>query len=67
MPTTRVEYALRADEWLDDVDVREVMQVYVSLRARRMRLAQAGAAYANGGNGGGPALVGPLVKGTPEG
>ncbi len=69
LPTTRVEYALRGDEWLDDVDVREVMQVYVSLRARRMRLAQAGLAYAHGGNGtssGGPALTAPL-KGTPEG
>jgi transcriptional regulator with XRE-family HTH domain len=51
LPTTRVEYALRGDEWLDDLDVRELMQLYVSLRSRRMRQGT------NGGNGGGEPVL----------
>ena len=37
MPTSRVEYALRGDELLTDTDVRELMQVYITVRSRRMR------------------------------
>lgn len=40
-PTARVEYALRADELLSDVHVRQVMEFYLTIRARRM----------SGGNG----------------
>jgi transcriptional regulator with XRE-family HTH domain len=36
-PVARVEYALRADETLDEADVRDVMEVYLSARIRRMR------------------------------
>ena len=39
-PTARVEYALRADELLSDVHVRQIMDFYLTVRARRM----------NGGN-----------------
>ena len=39
-PTARVEYALRADDLLSDVHVRQVMDYYLAVRARRM----------NGGN-----------------
>jgi transcriptional regulator with XRE-family HTH domain len=45
LPTTRVEYALRGDELLTEGDVRELMQAYITLRARRLR---------NGGNNGAP-------------
>lgn len=37
LPATRVEYALRADDALTETDVREVMQAYIALRARRAR------------------------------
>ena len=37
LPTTRVEYALRGDEALTEADVRELMQAYISVRARRVR------------------------------
>ena len=37
LPTTRVEYALRGDEALTESDVRELMQAYLSVRARRVR------------------------------
>ena len=36
-PVARVEYALRADETLDEVDVRHLMETYLSARIRRMR------------------------------
>ena len=36
-PVARVEYALRADETLDEADVRDVMEAYLSARIRRMR------------------------------
>ena len=45
LPTTRVEYALRGDDYLTEADVRELMQAYIALRARRIR---------NGGNGAHP-------------
>jgi Helix-turn-helix. len=38
MPTTRVEYALRGDDVLSETDVRELMQTYIGIRARRMRV-----------------------------
>jgi hypothetical protein len=34
-PIARVEYALRADELLSEPDVRQVMELYLSLRLRR--------------------------------
>jgi transcriptional regulator with XRE-family HTH domain len=37
LPTARVEYALRGDEALNDGDVRELMQAYISVRNRRLR------------------------------
>ena len=37
LPTTRVEYALRGDDTLTEADVRELMQTYISVRARRLR------------------------------
>jgi len=37
LPTARVEYALRGDDALNDGDVRELMQAYISVRNRRMR------------------------------
>jgi len=36
-PVARVEYALRADETLDEADVRHLMETYLSARIRRMR------------------------------
>lgn len=36
LPTARVEYALRGDDMLSEADVRELMQVYIAHRARRM-------------------------------
>jgi len=44
LPTARVEYALRGDDLLNEADVRELMQVYIAHRSRRMR---------DNGNGGG--------------
>jgi hypothetical protein len=35
-PRARVEYALRADEWLREEDVRQVMHYYRAVRARRV-------------------------------
>jgi len=39
LPTVRVEYALRGDEILQEVDVRQLMQVYIQIRSRRQRAA----------------------------
>jgi transcriptional regulator with XRE-family HTH domain len=49
LPTARVEYALRGDDLLQETDVRELMQVYISARSRRMR--------ENGNGGGGTGRV----------
>ena len=49
LPTARVEYALRGDDLLQETDVRELMQVYISARSRRMR--------ENGNGGGGASQV----------
>jgi transcriptional regulator with XRE-family HTH domain len=38
LPTTRVEYALRGDEVLTEGDVRELMQAYITVRSRRVRV-----------------------------
>ena len=35
-PTTRVEYALRADDWLTEAQVRQVMEYYLAVRIGRM-------------------------------
>jgi transcriptional regulator with XRE-family HTH domain len=35
-PTTRVEYALRADEWLSEAQVRQVMEYYLAVRIGRL-------------------------------
>jgi transcriptional regulator with XRE-family HTH domain len=52
LPTARVEYALRGDDLLNETDVRELMQVYISARSRRMRENGNGGNAGNGGNGG---------------
>ena len=38
LPTARVEYALRGDDALTDSDVRELMQMYIGTRNRRLRV-----------------------------
>jgi transcriptional regulator with XRE-family HTH domain len=43
-PVARVEYALRADETLDEADVRHVMEAYLAARVRRLRGAVASVA-----------------------
>ena len=48
LPTARVEYALRGDEALTDSDVRELMQLYIGMRNRRMRVNGPPAAAVNG-------------------
>ena len=35
-PTARVEYALRADDLLNEPQVRQVMEYYLALRMRRL-------------------------------
>ncbi|MFN2484620.1 MAG: helix-turn-helix domain-containing protein [Candidatus Limnocylindria bacterium] len=37
LPTVRVEYALRGDDLLEEVDVRQLMQAYIQVRSRRQR------------------------------
>lgn len=37
LPTARVEYALRGDDALNEDDVRDLMQQYISTRTRRVR------------------------------
>jgi transcriptional regulator with XRE-family HTH domain len=37
VPTARVEYALRGDDALNEGDVRDLMQAYISVRNRRLR------------------------------
>ena len=39
-PTARVEYALRADEVLSEPEARQVMELYLVLRMRRLSRAQ---------------------------
>jgi transcriptional regulator with XRE-family HTH domain len=40
LPTTRVEYALRGDDMLNEGDVRELMQAYITVRTRRVRVSR---------------------------
>jgi transcriptional regulator with XRE-family HTH domain len=40
-PAARVEYALRSDELLSEPDVRQVMEIYLSIRLRRFGRARA--------------------------
>ena len=56
LPTTRVEYALRGDDALTETDVRELMQSYIAVRARRVRGA--------GGEGNGVTGVNGLKRGA---
>lgn len=35
-PTTRVEYALRADEWLTEAQARQIMEYYLAVRIGRL-------------------------------
>jgi transcriptional regulator with XRE-family HTH domain len=49
LPTSRVEYALRGDEALTEPDVRELMQSYLSIRARRARSSSEGPQSATAG------------------
>ena len=56
LPTSRVEYALRGDDAPTEADVRELMQQYIALRARRVH-------NGNGGNG----TSGPNGYGTNNG
>ena len=35
-PTARVEYALRADDYLNEAQVRQVMEYYLAVRMRRL-------------------------------
>ncbi len=51
LPTARVEYALRGDDALTENDVRDLMQQYISTRARRSR---EGGTPGAGQNGAGP-------------
>jgi transcriptional regulator with XRE-family HTH domain len=37
-PTARVEYALRADELLNEPQVRQVMEYYLAIRMRRLAI-----------------------------
>ena len=46
------EYALRGDDLLQESDVRDLMQVYISARSRRMRENGNGGNHGNGGTGG---------------
>jgi transcriptional regulator with XRE-family HTH domain len=54
-PTARVEYALRADDYLAEPQVRQVMEYYLAIRMRRIAAAQASQ----------PAQVPPRVGGPP--
>ncbi len=48
LPTARVEYALRGDDALTDSDVRELMQLYIGVRNRRLRTNGPTASAVNG-------------------
>lgn len=50
LPTTRVEYALRGDDLLTEADVRQLMQAYIAVRARRLQ-GQANGGLTNGTRG----------------
>jgi transcriptional regulator with XRE-family HTH domain len=56
-PTARVEYALRADEMLSEPQVRQIMEYYLAVRARRFGrpYSRVGGAETGVGGPGGPA------------
>ena len=43
-PTARVEYALRADDMLNEPQVRQAMEYYLALRLRRLAVREQPAA-----------------------
>ncbi|MGI8703530.1 MAG: helix-turn-helix domain-containing protein [Candidatus Limnocylindrales bacterium] len=43
-PTARVEYSLRADDYLSEAQVRQVMEYYLAVRSRRLTMHAAQAA-----------------------
>ncbi len=57
-PTARVEYALRADDALSEGQVRQIMEFYLAVRARRFSAA---------GNGNGNAARAPSIMLRPPG
>jgi transcriptional regulator with XRE-family HTH domain len=64
--TSRVEHAFRADEVLTDLDVRELLHAYLSIRTRRVRervVAQRGPCLAAGSRR--PGMVRSRVAGVP--
>jgi transcriptional regulator with XRE-family HTH domain len=51
-PTARVEYALRADQWLSEAQARQVMEYYLAVRTgRRGVLGTAARSYRSGASG----------------
>jgi transcriptional regulator with XRE-family HTH domain len=56
LPTTRVEYALRGDDVLTEGDVRELMQAYITVRTRRVRVPRSDGANGTGNAGGSAGL-----------
>ena len=58
-PTARVEYALRADDYLAEPQVRQVMEYYLAIRMRRIAAAQAGQTATVPPRVGGPAALQP--------
>lgn len=68
LPTARVEYALRGDDALTDGDVRELMQLYITARTRRLQAVEtdAGARPASGTrrDSGGPVGVAGVSRGA---
>jgi transcriptional regulator with XRE-family HTH domain len=58
-PTARVEYALRADEMLNEAQVRQIMEYYLAVRMRRFgRAFQSGDQAGTRGNGPGSTMSG---------
>jgi transcriptional regulator with XRE-family HTH domain len=47
-PSRRVEMALRADELLDDAEVRRLMSLYLDARRRRQAIASSNGRWSNG-------------------
>jgi transcriptional regulator with XRE-family HTH domain len=52
-PTARVEYALRADDYLAEPQVRQVMEYYLAVRTRRLGARPGGSVAVGGGGGAG--------------
>ena len=76
-PTTRVEYALRADDWLTEAQVRQIMEYYLAVRIGRMGRPTAQSSLTTGPtverrpgptplrpNGGSPIVAGIATNGT---